>query len=361
MSVLPAIASVLLAAAQTGPHTGIIEGRVVNASRNDQPVAEAEVVLQVRIDGQFTAVEQTVSDAAGRFRFDSLPVDPGLIYLPGANRDGVHYPGRRIELTPRRPNGYLTLAVHEGIAEPNPLVVREHEIVIGGEPGVLHVVEAMLIENPGLTTYIGAEGGAGTPVTLSLGIPMDFERLTFQEEFFGRQFTAGGEHVVTSLPWTPGARWLRYTYSLPNEDLARIVERRLDLPTEHVRVRILQGLQEQVTCNLAAAEQPAAGEVAFENGDQVLPAGHKIQVTLGRLPLPWVVYARWSALALLLGLVGAAVVIARCRSRGTDTHAPLAAAEGGGPASDRHGPHAHPAEPSARRRGRRIGSQRNET
>lgn len=312
MSVIHVFTLALMAGGQVTDNTGVIEGLVVNACENDRPVAEADVVLQVRIDGRFSAVEQTVSDAEGRFRFESLPVGLDLVYLPGANRDGVHYPGRRIELTSRRSNAYLTLAVRDGVAGPDPLVVREHEIVIRGEPGVLHVVEAMLVDNPGQTTFIGQAGESEMPITLSLGIPMDFARLTFEKEFFGRQFVVRDGRVVTSIPWTPGPRWVRYTYSIPNENVGRLLQRKLDLPSEHVRIRVLHDQPDEVTCSLPAVTDVASGEAVFQTAGELLPAGHEIQVRLGRLPLPWMFYARWTALVLLLGLVVvAASVIAR--------------------------------------------------
>jgi hypothetical protein len=62
------------------------------------------------------AVEQTVTDAQRRFAFDDLPIEPGLIYRPVANRGGVHYPGPRIQFragavqqpTSRRPKDHKT-------------------------------------------------------------------------------------------------------------------------------------------------------------------------------------------------------------------------------------------------------------
>jgi hypothetical protein len=301
----------VLANAQSTNDTGLIEGIVVNASQENRPLAEAEVALRVRIDGDFTVVERSVCDSEGRFRFESLPVDPDLLYLPGANRDGVHYPGRRIELTSRRPNAYLTLAVRDGVAGPSPLVVRKHEVMIRGEPGVIHVVEAMLVDNPGQTTYIGQAGEDETPVTLTLGIPMDFERLTFEEEFLGRRFAVSDGRVVTSIPWTPGPRWLRYTYSIPNENASRVLRRKLDLPSERVRIRVFHNRPGEVASNLPAPTDGSPGEVVFQSAGERLPAGYEIQVRLGRLPLPWMVYARWSALALLLGLVAVALVVIR--------------------------------------------------
>jgi hypothetical protein len=278
-----------------------------------------------------------------------------LVYLPGANRDGVHYPGRRIELTSRRSNGYLTLAVRDGVAEPNPLIVRKHEIVIRGEPGVLQVVEAILVDNPGQSTFIGRAGESEMPITLSLGIPMDFERLTFENEFFGRQFVISGERVVTSIPWTPGPRWVRYTYSIRNDDVGRVLQRKLDLPTEHVRLRVLHDRPDEIRCNLPAVTDVALGEAVFQTNGEMLPAGHEIQITLGRLPLPWMFYARWSALAFLLGFVAMAVIIVMRRRAGSSATAGLDAEKPPAPAIETHNPHSsRPEGPSRKRRRRRA-------
>jgi hypothetical protein len=289
---------------------GAIVGLVVNASRGNAPVPEAEVVLQVRIEGEFVPVEKTQAHADGRFRFESLPLDNDLLYLAGANRDGIHYPGQRIELTPSRSAAYVTIGVRDTVSQPNPLVIRRHEIVIRGEPGVLHVVEAMLVDNPGQTTYVGTQAEGHEPVTFELGIPADFARLTFEEEYFGREFMAVEGQVVTGLPWTPGKRWLRYTYSIANEDAHRVWQRRIDLPCDDLRVRVQHRDPDEVTCNLPRTAAESAGEAMFTTAER-LPAGHVIQVEMGRLPLPWTRYARWWALATLLGTVGAAASIHR--------------------------------------------------
>lgn len=293
---------------------GVIAGQVVNASRGDTPVPEAEVVLQVRIEGEFVPVEKTQADAEGRFRFESLPLDDDLLYLPGANRDDIHYPGQRIELTTSRSVATTTIAVRDAVSQPNPLVIRRHEIVLRGEPGVLHVVEAMLVDNPGQTTYVGSQAEGHDPVTFELGIPDDFERLTFEEEFFGREFMAVDGRVVSGLPWTPGRRWLRYTYSIANEDAYRVWERRIDLPSDDLRIRVQHSNPDEVTCNLPQRSAESTGEVLFTANGR-LDAGQVIQIEMGRLPLVWTQYARWLALATLLGVVAAAALIHRWSRR----------------------------------------------
>ena len=50
--------------------------------------------------------------------------------LPGANRDGIHYPGPSVRLSSLLHRAQLRLAVHDAVTFPNPLVVRRHEIIL---------------------------------------------------------------------------------------------------------------------------------------------------------------------------------------------------------------------------------------
>jgi len=333
---------------------GTIEGTVINRSQGDAPVADAEVVLQVQIEGQFTAVEKTTSDADGKFSFESLPVGRGIVYLPGASRDGIHYPGRRIELTSRRKAAYLTVPVQDVVTDPSPLIVRQHEVVMRGEPGVLHVVEGMLVDNPGKATYVGhASEGQMVPVTFRLGIPSDFARLTFEEEFFGRNFHAIDGQVVTDIPWTPGQRWVRFTYSIPNEDAHRVWERKLDVPCDYLRIRVQHERPEEISSNLPSGDEVSASEAVFESTGGILPSGHMVQVTLGHLPRPWTVYARWWALAALLGSV-AVVAVLRWPKRSREVEGSESADKGSADAIQHSAHESLEPRPSRGKRRRRI-------
>ena len=138
-----------------------------------------------------------------------LPTDGACVYLPGANRDGIHYPGPSVRLSSLRPRAEVKLAVYDAVAFPNPLVVRRHTITLRPQPGVLQVTESMLIDNPSTACYVGqAAGEDAEPVTLQLAIPADFEQVTFASEFFGRRFSLIGGKLVTGVPWPPGQREL---------------------------------------------------------------------------------------------------------------------------------------------------------
>ncbi len=295
---------------------GTLEGVVVNASRDGRPVVGADVVLRVLVDGQFISVAKTASDAQGGFCFRDLPLDEELVYLPGANRDGVHYPGPRLRLSRQRPHAQTKLEIREALAAPDPLVVRSHDILVAPESGVLRVTETMIVENPTTQCYVGEAEREGHPaVTLTLAIPSDFEQITFDTEFFGRRFSLIDGKLVTSVPWQPGRRELGFSYTLRNDQARRTWTRPLDLPSSRVRLRVRTDKPEQVSCNLQRLTEDAGQGPLFGSGEEILPAGHVVRLELGHLPVPWIAYGRWVALAALIGLVAVASIVASGRRK----------------------------------------------
>jgi hypothetical protein len=282
---------------------GLIEGAVVRAL-DQTPVSGAEVVLRAKVDGQLMPVAETTADAQGRFRFEHLPADGDCVYLPGANRDGIHYPGPSVRLSALRRQAQVSLAVYDAVTFPNPLVVRRHEILLCPQPDALQVTESMLIDNPSQACYVGQSAGEDAePVTLRLAIPAKFERITFASEFFGRRFSLIDGKLLTGVPWPPGQRELKFSYLLPNSQRHFQWQRPLDLPSEGVRVSVGSNSPQQVTCNLDRAPRQENGSIAFETHERTLAAGYPLRVELGQLPISAMTYGPWGALALLVGLI----------------------------------------------------------
>ena len=251
-----------------------------------------DVALRVPLDGEFVVVAQTTTDADGRFRFSQLPLESPNLYLPGANLADIHFPGPRVTLDLDQPSASVTLVVFESTDDPSPLVVEDHKIVVQAESGVLRVRETMLIDNPSTTCFVGRpqhEGGG--PVTLQLGIPADFERITFDQEGFGRQFQLINGKLVTGVPWPPGKRELGFSYVIANQQGTRVWQRRVDLPSSHVQITVHGSNPQHVACSLPAATDPMSGVIGFAAGDKPLGAGDVIQLELDRLPIPAMVSA----------------------------------------------------------------------
>lgn len=297
---------------------GSIGGIVLDGSARRTPVAGTDVVLRVKMDGEFVVAAETTTDEEGKFRFEPLPIRSDLLYLAGANRGDVHYPGQRLRLTAETSHVDVQLVVYDAIVEPSPLIARQHDVLIVPERGVLKVTETILIDNPTSKCYVGrADEKDADPVTLRLAIPSDFERTTFHTEFFGRRFSLANGVLVTSIPWEPGPRELAFTYLVPNTKQQRLWERSLDLPCSKVRVRIRCDKPDDVACSLQPGTATQSGEVVFESDAGTLPAGYTMRVELGHLPIPWMTYGRWLALGILVSLIGVSAAVMVRRQRAT--------------------------------------------
>lgn len=305
-----ALTLVLAAADQSSSEGGVIRGRVVNLSRNEALCGQTEVILRAQVEGEFVPVAQTVTDADGNYGFENLPVGADYLYLPGANRQEIHYPGRRVRLMRGHPAAYVTLEVRDAVAESNPLMIRQFEAVIATEPGVVRVSESLLVDNPTAATYVGRADAEGMlPVTLQLRIPSDFEHVTFDQERFGREFRVIDGKLVTGIPWTPGQHLLKFTYTLPAAAVRGGWRRVMDAPCESLCIRVKHARPDEVACDQLPATDSPPGERVFHSGTGVLPAGHEIRVLLGSTPVPWSAYGPWVALFMLIGLITATAVV----------------------------------------------------
>ena len=159
-------------------------------------------------------LDQTTTDASGRFLFRDLLVSPHVAYKASTHYEGIHYPGPALTLTDENTTAGITLTARDTVTSPCPLRVKSHLIDIQPSSGQLAVTETLLIENPTKWTYVGetTDATAQELITLQLSIPDDFQKVTFQREFFGRRFAVRDGRLVTSLPWEPGTREVKFTY-----------------------------------------------------------------------------------------------------------------------------------------------------
>jgi len=341
-----------LAPAQTPEGYGRITGVAVNGTQGATPLSGAEVVLRANQEGQFIPIAETTTDGDGRFSFYDLPIVDGALYLPGVNRDGIHYPGPRVQLSAGQPTARVKVVAYDTVESPSPLVCRLHEIDVRSDEGLLEITETLRIANPDNVTYVGEAFDDRPPVTLRLSLPPGLDKVTFDTEFNGRNFLLHNNDLITDLPWTPGEREVKFLYRLPVEHRHIAVQRPLDLPTDHVVIRVRNTDTDQVTCNLPVAVGDGDSAQVFEHVGTALPAGYDINLQLGALSIPLEVYARWGAAIVLGLLVLAAALTARRRKH----HASTAAAESR--ATPVRPPHVTPKRRRRRRRATSSGRNR---
>jgi hypothetical protein len=280
---------------------GTIEGIVVNGSRNDEPIGDADVLLRAGRDNHLEPIGLTKADPAGQFVF-RVPLDSHLAFVAGADRDGIHYPANRFQLNDRHSIHRVTIRVFDAVDSPSPLRASRHEIDVNADQNVMTVRETLVIKNDSLNTYVGERVGGETPVTLRLRVPPNFDRVTFAKEFYGRRFRIVDHQLLTDIPWPPGERELSFTYRLPVDASGEQFRRALDVPCDQVIVRILGSSSKHVTCNLACAERSADGAVFAAKNKQLAP-DFVIEAQIAAPSFPWMQCLRWGSLVLLFTLV----------------------------------------------------------
>ena len=299
---------------------GTIQGVVVDGTHGNQPLEGVEVVLRAGADGELVAVAETKTDRYGKFVFEQVPLEPTLDYLPGANRDGVHYPGQRVRLEPSDRIAQVTLVTFAAVSTPCPLVAKRHDIDVTVDEQVLKITESLLISNPSRATYVGQSMGNGPPVTFWLSIPKNFDRVTFDKEFFGRRFFVVDHRPVTEMPWLPGEQELRFTYRVPLVESAGQFRRTMDVPSSDVRVRVHGADKRLVSCNLPRLDA-AEGQLMFAVAGGQLARDFTIELQIASLPFPWMQTARWGSVVVLALLAGATVAIPHLRRRLSNSRA----------------------------------------
>ncbi len=109
------LALLLISAIDDGPPVpqGRIEGVVVDGTGGNETLANAEVVLRTGPGNALVPVAKTKTDIYGKFAFEGLSLDPSITYLPGADRDGVHYPGKRTQLDLKNRFAHVTIVAFD--------------------------------------------------------------------------------------------------------------------------------------------------------------------------------------------------------------------------------------------------------
>jgi hypothetical protein len=205
------------------------------------------------------------------------------------------------------------------VRESSPLLIAQHDIEIEVRESVMEVTECLIVSNESLTTYVGKPEVDEMPVTFQMSIPPNFDRVTFDSEFYGRRFRIVDHRMVTDIPWPPGKGKLKFTYRVPLEKSAGLFRRPLDLRSSNVRIRVKAKDPQHVTSNLPIVTLDDSDRVVMASAGKQLPAGYTIELQIGNMPIPWMLYARWGSLVALATLVLATFLVSGRRSRGGTT------------------------------------------
>ena len=195
----------------TGPAT--IRGQVLHAG---DPTAGAGIPISIyalKPDGS-PGMGGTQSDPNGRFVFEGLSNEPGVVYLLGMQYQGVPF-GHRVVFEPGQTEVDVELKVAEFSTDASGLEVVESVITLDRLGRHLLVRESHLIRNPGESViHVKAESRGGRAPVFRATLPAGASGFADGQSGGAGKLVREGDDVQFWGPAYPGDQKVSYQYLL---------------------------------------------------------------------------------------------------------------------------------------------------
>ncbi len=321
--------AVLLPAGAVAQDTGVIEGRVVNATPGGADPGPVPLsLLKFRLMTQESELLGR-ADADGRFRFEGLEVDPDVRYFVQAGYQDVAYRSPAVDLAGAP--GAVEVRVFETTTSDSEISIVRASVAIPrveSERGIIAILEVVTFFNSSDRTYVGnlfTDPGEGGVVRIPL--PPAAVDVSLGHGFGPEGVVAGQGGMIGQTPFPPGELELVYAYGLVYTETEATLTKLYFYPVRDITVLVPEDGP-----RLASAELELQGIVEVGETTQVLLTRGRLEpgdtFTLDLTELPrfaaignrsvWLDsafrYAGLALLAIMMGAVGAyAIVIKRKR------------------------------------------------
>ena len=194
-----------------------IDGRLVNGTQGYTATAGTEVLLLVTNDVGPIDQKTVVVDALGRFLFQGVPQDDGLIYTLTVTYSDVTY---RVSLDSTSLSEPVELVVYETTNDISALSLASNTMIIGwADSGdrILGVLERVQIHLDADRAFV-PDLGQGTGMDLlRFSLPIGYTDLEVMAELAPGQLVPVDNGFVVDTPVPPGTHELLFTYLIPYE------------------------------------------------------------------------------------------------------------------------------------------------
>lgn len=265
---------------------GVVQGQVINQSVDGgEPVAGTPVALQVYKGMSLEGIEDAVTDAEGRFRFEGLETGEDYVYQVTARYGGVSYFSEFLVFGEDEVLS-ATLSVYEPTHEGEGIHVERAHMIVTVNPRRLRVGHLYVFSNPGRGTYIGAS--EGMTATLRFSVPAYAEDLEIQDGTLGGRYIKTDEGFVDTAPVPPGvgSTQVLFSYSVPFAAPERVIS-----VTTHYSVTALNVLVSDPAVKVESPILESQGLRSFQGQEWLslvgggLSPGETITMSLSNLPL----------------------------------------------------------------------------
>jgi hypothetical protein len=279
----PSVAS----AASTG--TGHISGQLLDGSRNNAPIANQSVTLQMALGSSTRDLISLKTDAQGRYAFSALESDNTVQYAVYTLYQGAQYLTDLIDLS-KNASQQVNLTVYDATTSTANLAVIQTSILIdkpNPQSGMFTVSEDFVFENLSNTTYVGnLDGSKGKPNALLFSLPTGARFLTLDDSFDGYNSIQVNTGFATNAAVLPGTSEYSFSFQVPYTGTSYNFSYTAIYPT--VALTLLTPLNILTTPQGLTAKGPSNTQTGtFQKFDaQTLRANTNVGVQLASLPLP---------------------------------------------------------------------------
>lgn len=128
------------------------------------------------------AMQNGLSDADGRFAFESVPLNPAWVYAVMLTYDDVLYFSEPMPLSEGTTTLTMDVAVYEKTSATNAVQVERQHVFFDTASGGLMVGEIYILSNLGDRTITGSSGDDAPISPLQFSLPENAASVTFEEE-----------------------------------------------------------------------------------------------------------------------------------------------------------------------------------
>ncbi len=267
---------------------GVISGQASNGSGGDLPPGLTVTLHGFDQDasGNFTepVTLDTPLQADGTFVFRDVPVPAGRVFVAALAYSGVEYVSSPIYADGKRAAYDLPITCYESTTDVSGLSVDRWHIFFNFEqPGVVQVIELLVISNPGNQTIVSA---SDTEPALAFSLPESASNLQFQngESGDGRYVrTAAGFGDLAPIEPGIGEFQAVFAYDLPYEGALEF-SRLLDLPVASAILMVPEGVRVKSDLLQKGEMRQFQGTDVMVYNSQALPVGATLQAKISGGP-----------------------------------------------------------------------------
>lgn len=263
------------------PGDGTITGLVTNKTTG-QPVPAALVELGIFDETAALDQRSTLTDAQGRYRFEALPTDPGLVFAARTQYPaGVPYSTGFTAFESGNSVLELPVEVFETTTDATGITLDRVHYIVEFEPGAALIAEVVMLSNRADRAFLGEDGGG-----LRFTLPDGAQDLAIDGDQGQGRFAPIEGGFVDRLALAPGesSRQILYRYRLPYDGDALQIKRRLPYPAANINALVSDIGQQVESPQLRSEAKRQTGTGAYFNlvGEN-LPRGSEVSIGLARL------------------------------------------------------------------------------